>query len=417
MTITLRPEPETTGPLRAPASRGLDGHVWTHDRHGGFAPGEAVRAAAALFDPVRYSRARDAASVILGGVRGAWVSISPGVLQVRTGMVADWELTDRDHWRHEREVQRSLDIDLRSIHERTATVGGDRAAIGEWSRKSRANMTRVLATLDWRPLTLAGAGLRPGMVTLTYPGDWQRWAPDGATVKRHLRAFRQAWTRKLGAPIGAWKLEFQRRGAPHFHLYLLCPVGKVDGLPFHKWVSATWARIVGATGEDRARHELAGTGVDFGLASRCSDPQRLAVYFSKHNAPGRSSKEYQHCVPASWSEPGRGPGRFWGYWSLRPCTAHVEVSHDTARDVVRLLRGWSEAQRRTVRREVRRVDRCSGVIGGRTVRRRYRVRALYFGDPAGFVLANDAPSLAAQLARALDAQRPAHPRGTRRPLP
>ncbi len=32
---------------------------------------------------------------------------------------------------------------------------------------------------------------RPMMITLTYPADWRTWCPDGATLKRHLRAFRE----------------------------------------------------------------------------------------------------------------------------------------------------------------------------------------------------------------------------------
>src|SRR5207249_5060118 len=60
---------------------------------------------------------------------------------------------------------------------------------------------------------------------------------------------------------------------------------------------------------------LAGTGVDYAEAHKCSDPKRLAVYFGKHGQ--YRSKEYQHNVPEAWQAPGKGPGRFWGYWGLK----------------------------------------------------------------------------------------------------
>ena len=44
---------------------------------------------------------------------------------------------------------------------------------------------------------------------------------SGRVVKEHLWAFKKRWFRRWGAyPVGVWKLEFQRRGAPHFHLYV-----------------------------------------------------------------------------------------------------------------------------------------------------------------------------------------------------
>jgi non-canonical (house-cleaning) NTP pyrophosphatase len=58
--------------------------------------------------------------------------------------------------------------------------------ITEWSRKSRAAMCRTFAELDYTPLVESGRV--PAMVTLTYPGDWECVAPDGASVKRDVMA-------------------------------------------------------------------------------------------------------------------------------------------------------------------------------------------------------------------------------------
>jgi len=95
-------------------------------------------------------------------------------------------------------------------------------AITEWSFKSRAAMCRTFAELEYTPLV--DCGRVPAMVTLTYPGDWKSIAPDGASVKRHIRLWRKRFHREYGEPARyIWKLEFQRRGAPHIHLWMPPP--------------------------------------------------------------------------------------------------------------------------------------------------------------------------------------------------
>lgn len=83
-------------------------------------------------------------------------------------------------------------------------------------------MCRTFAELDYSPLVEPGRV--PAMVTLTYPGDWEVVAPDGASVKRHMVLWRKRFLREYGEPARyIWKLEFQRRGAPHIHLWMAPP--------------------------------------------------------------------------------------------------------------------------------------------------------------------------------------------------
>lgn len=303
--------------------------------------------------------------------------------------------------------------------------------VTEWSRKSRSRMTRRLAELDYGPLLRMG--LRLPMTTLTYPGDWLAVAPTGKAVKRHLDQYRKRFERAWGfAFTGIWKLEFQRRGAPHLHLWGPEPEGTAgelrrltatryrpavgDGLPYRDWLSAVWADIVDHPDpEQRRRHRLAGTAVDFREGERMRDPRRLAVYFTKHGS--FSAKEYQHQVPEAWSEPGAGPGRFWGYWGLDPATAGVELHPEAAVWAGRILRRYARAQGVTQQRTVRRVrggvaipvDQVVGLAGAQLVtapeRVRYRTvrrRVTRLANGRGFLCVNDGPSLAADLARAVD---------------
>ena len=110
--------------------------------------------------------------------------------------------------------------------------------------------------------------------------------PDARTLVRHREAFKMAWHRKWGPPIGSWHVEFQprkrrpehQRHAPHLHMYLglpsestrtslrHCNGARLDGTgwrnasastrgvpwleapegEFADWMLATWWRIVGS---------------------------------------------------------------------------------------------------------------------------------------------------------------------------
>jgi hypothetical protein len=368
------------------------------------------------------------------------------------------DLARRERTQERAAMARQLDANVAAIYYAQGEKPPERMPSREitgWSRKSRANMVRALCELDYRPM-LGDPTRIPAMVTLTYPGDWEAVAPDGPTVKGHLDALRKrykrAWGRYAPCPdpggpghrrhregsdcwhgedlVAVWKLEFQRRGAPHFHLLLVPPHGtarvpdsraRVDsrvgaGLPFRQWVSAVWADIVAHPDPvERERHRLAGTGVDYSEGLKAYDPKRVAVYFTKHGS--FQAKEYQHCVPASWQEPGKGPGRFWGYWKLERRTVAVELEPRQAVIAARIARRWARAQRTT---HMVVVTRTAGgrprqsyadvvsVAGARLVdtprstrRRKVRRRVRRFGGGTGFVSVHNGQTFAAQMARAL----------------
>jgi hypothetical protein len=375
------------------------------------------------------------------------------------------DLARRDR-RYERALRsRQLDADVAA----TYLARGERPPepipcreITGWSRKSRANMVRALCELDYRPM-LDNPTRLPAMITLTYPADWLAVAPNGAVVKDHLDALRKrykrAWGRYAPCPdpggpghrrhredrdcwhgedlVAVWKLEFQRRGAPHFHLLMVPPHGtarvpearaRADarvgaGMAFKQWLSAVWADIVGADDRlvdengdtERAKHLRAGTGVDFQEGLRAYDPKRVAVYFTKHGS--FAAKEYQNCVPPEWREPGQGPGRFWGYWKLQRRTAAVELEPGRAVQAARVARRWARAQGTTCQTVVTRTrggrprqDAADIVsIAGaqllqadrRVRRRRVRRRVKRFANGKGFVSVNNGQTFAVAMARAL----------------
>lgn len=319
-----------------------------------------------------------------------------------------------------------------------------------WSRKSRSNMIYTLAVLDWSPL-LSATGI-PAMSTLTYPGDWYTVAPDGKTSKGHLRAFFKRYERAWGVEwIGVWKMEFQKRGAVHYHLYSVPPPGRAgdvrraqhaaelaawqaakdaghnvgrkpyyrrvpgDGLPYREWLSLVWAEIVNHPDPEQFQNHLkAGTAVDYAEGMRTSDPKRLALYFAKHGT--YSAKEYQHTVPEEWREPGKGPGRFWGYRgkSLKPLTAAVEIDWDEYQLISRTLRRlsrraqiwdpttgrhrWVKAMRQVKVPRGIKVDTETGEVTYRQMRT-VRRPVQRFSRTSGFLCVNDGPAMARILSR------------------
>ena len=271
-----------------------------------------------------------------------------------------------------------------------------KSAIGGWSRKSRAAMVARLCSLDYSEM-LADPARPPAMITLTYPSDWEAVVPDGNTAKRHLRAFQKRYQRSFGESLRAiWKMEFQRRGAVHFHLFCVPP----RGVKFRSWLSENWTDIVSPPDPDeRIKHQKAGTGLDYETGLRSYDAKRVAVYFSKHGSANYGDKEYQNTPPDEWIAAG-SVGRFWGYWHLCPSISTVEICEDDALFVSRVLRRWARANSKARRVVVWRTNQRTGEIYKRAVRRRPR----RLTGRSGFVAVNDGSAMGRSLARALTAR-------------
>lgn len=303
--------------------------------------------------------------------------------------------------------------------------GSGRQAITGWTLKSRRQMTRSFAAIDYAPM-FDGGGLA-AMVTLTYPADWLTVAPTRQAVQRHFRMLERRFARAWDGPLVAlWKLEYQHRGAPHYHLLMRRPAGTAgrlrevrqaaemlaweasgrrgrrpgrrrsvgDGLQFTQWLAAVWADILG---------QPARVHVDIKRGLDCRDPRRASIYFSKHGLV-KGDKEYQNRPPKEWLDVGIGPGRYWGYVGLRQLIAVAQV--DGGKDyqlAKRTMRRWAartrvwddQARRYRYVKAMRTVAKPGESRPGRKVRRPVNRLA----GASGSLCLNDAPSMAADLAR------------------
>lgn len=129
-------------------------------------------------------------------------------------------------------------------------------------------------------------------ITLTYPKDFPT---EGEIYKGDLDAFLKRVKRKFGAEIMyLWKLEFQKRGAPHYHIILYIPSdARIKFL--RDWFGLNWFQVVQRYWDTKdTLHKYAGVSVD-----KIDNLKMAGSYLSKY-----ISKDEDDSASAQ--------GRYWG---------------------------------------------------------------------------------------------------------
>lgn len=164
--------------------------------------------------------------------------------------------------------------------------GGDcaRSVITEFSERSRRRLAFIAANTTI---------VFDAMITLTYP---EHYPHDGAIVKKHFRAMMQALRRRAGDRLShLWFIEFQKRGAPHYHIL-------TKGIHVDKdtrlWLAKRWYTICDS---GDPKHARAGTRLE--RIRKRNGAARYAVKYAYKMRQKRVPKEY------------RNVGRFWGHSS------------------------------------------------------------------------------------------------------
>jgi hypothetical protein len=163
-------------------------------------------------------------------------------------------------------------------------------------------------------------------VVLTYPSSWKS---SWQSWKRDLDAFSKRFRRLFKEGFFIWRLSFQKRGAPHFHLLVFnVSGGKVE----KDWLSRAWYEVVGS---GDIKHLQAGTRVEQVMTYR----GRMS-YASKYLA----KPEEVEFISA---------GRMWGIVSRNeyskcvdkfslsiPASTFYKIRRAMARVIGLSLRGW-----------------------------------------------------------------------------
>lgn len=185
--------------------------------------------------------------------------------------------------------------------------------IQSFSADSRRRLIKKFLRLERSRLS-AGS-----FVTLTYHEDWTTERED---IQQDLNAFLQALRRAYPEACYLWRLEFQSRGAPHFHLMIW---GPASGDPYdldelRQWVRKTWTRIAD---QDSAAHAEWGTDT-----RRLTSWREAMAYVSKYVAAAGNEGDVEYS------------GRRWGAAQSLPTTptARFHVSESDAHIIRRICR-------------------------------------------------------------------------------
>jgi hypothetical protein len=175
-------------------------------------------------------------------------------------------------------------VTVSEMHE-SAPGGGKRGEIEAMSKGSRMRLLKLMHKLEYKSVT---------MVTLTYPAKFTK---SGRKTKAHLKAFRRKFESKWGKVKALWRLEFQSRGAPHYHIiYLDCPF-----IPIGE-VSRIWYDIVKSKDENHLKN-----GVDLKRIHDASQQKLIMHYVSKYIAKVQKDVTYGEFTEI---------GRWWGRWNI-----------------------------------------------------------------------------------------------------
>lgn len=215
---------------------------------------------------------------------GAWV-VRPRVQIYEHGMrISSYKIVDREP------IQNGG----------KGSVRGDVVDFSKWSRRRLMQLMSRVNTTDYHP---------PTFVTLTYHLDWETrdW-------KRDLKIYLQRIRRAYPDAQYIWRMELQRRGAPHFHVLLFLPktlndLGDLEG------VDRMWHDVVDPSPSVREAAAAAAAGDQpwepdrdfrrYGARSeRLESYEKLMYYVSKYVA--------KQTDPELEGIPNQALGRRWG---------------------------------------------------------------------------------------------------------
>jgi len=196
-----------------------------------------------------------------------------------------------------------------------------RGCVTTFSRKSRKRLLELTARMDLKALVRRSPVI---FITLTYADTF----PDAETAKRHMRAFLERIRRIAPQASAIWRLEFQERGAPHFHFVFF-------NLPYidYREVKIMWGEILEYKYWD---HSQETPQQPFTRIEAIRNARQVMRYVSKYVAkPGVQGSGFNH-VP--YPHAGAN-GRVWGVFNrdLLPWGEVVKLAITGDRDSIHLI--------------------------------------------------------------------------------
>jgi hypothetical protein len=199
------------------------------------------------------------------------------------------------------------------------------ARIKKFSWSARLRMRELTASISKKTSKAL-------LVTLTYPehvGSGSYYVDPETAKRKHLEALKKRFERRYGPHCVIWRMEFQGREVPHFHLLIFfdptLPISKAELAEMQDFFAKTWWDVCGRLSED---HLKTGTRVE-----RPRSLVKTMRYMAKAEAlQGEQDSSGDEGLPA---------GKRWGVWrqELLPITWKViKVALKDAFQMRRFLR-------------------------------------------------------------------------------
>ena len=185
-------------------------------------------------------------------------------------------------------------------------IGGKRGIITQFSDQSMARLLFVVKNCDVDFYS---------MQTVTYPREFPT---DGRAVKAHFKALRQSMLHYFPGVRGVWWMEFQKRGAPHFHVLTDIDLASKADLshaemvwrrrkrhasngywtfdPLEKWLLSRW-------------YEIVSSGDPAHLVAGCAWEMIESTEGALRYTAAHASKRKQKQVPPDFQNVGRPWGK------------------------------------------------------------------------------------------------------------
>lgn len=192
-----------------------------------------------------------------------------------------------------------------SRHGDSSGGGGIRSAISTFSKQSRMRAIKLINSIDRKRISTIIY-----FITLTYPKSFPLFHAD---CKKHLDIFSKRLFRMYPGSFFFWRMEYQQRGAPHFHILLFFPCNSSTPISeisaFKHWCSLSWYEICDT---NDIAHYSAGTN-----CTRMKSWKGVSHYVSKYFSKVDQNETYKHMSDL--------PGRYWGIYGriFMPSDIHV----------------------------------------------------------------------------------------------
>lgn len=209
--------------------------------------------------------------------------------------------------------------------------GGIRGKIKRFSKGSRLRLISKINSIEKKIL--------PHFLTLTYPNDYPH---DMKKVKRQVDTFFKRMARRWPGFGAIWRLEAQKRGAPHFHCLIWGLWGE-NPASLTYWMAYNWYEIVNS---GDINHFLFHMG-------ELKDSQKCISWARSWKSVMSYTSKYISKVDdldQVWSS----PGRFWGEKGVIPWgeIERIALTDRQAINFIRIIRKCKKLKFRSCNRSI-----------------------------------------------------------------